>query len=253
MTGDNGKKGQAFYGVFFNLFLGVGVAMGAFFIGKSVEKTMALFKKRASLVRTKGLVERIVQSDKGTLSFSFSITGNDVEVLFEKSKKAQSFLNNFLAEIHFQQAEIAQRNLHLEDRHAHFEPSKYRKEPPKDRYYVSWSVDVETTDLEKIANFQKRLPILEGYSSKEGEGIFSIRGPWYEYTHLEDIRASMIEEATKSARKIAQKFADDSRAQVGRIVLADQGSISVSDEGDGLKKKARVVSFLDFELITPKR
>jgi hypothetical protein len=50
----------------------------------------------------------------------------------------------------------------------------------------------------------------------------------YEYTKLDTIKPEMIGEATKDARRAAEKFADDSGASVGGIRSATQGYFSVS-------------------------
>jgi hypothetical protein len=57
----------------------------------------------------------------------------------------------------------------------------------------------------------------------------------YEYTQLDTIKPAMIGEATKDARRAAEKFADDSGSDVGGIRSATQGYFSVSarDEAGG--------------------
>ncbi|GHS93783.1 hypothetical protein AGMMS49949_07240 [Alphaproteobacteria bacterium] len=70
----------------------------------------------------------------------------------------------------------------------------------------------------------------------------------YRYTRLEDIRADMVAESTRSARKIAKQFALDSQCKVGQIESASQGNIELTEEGDGFMKKARVLSTVYFTL-----
>jgi hypothetical protein len=57
----------------------------------------------------------------------------------------------------------------------------------------------------------------------------------FEYTKLDTIKPEMIGEATKDARRAAEKFADDSGSDVGGIRSATQGYFSVSarDEAGG--------------------
>jgi uncharacterized protein len=57
----------------------------------------------------------------------------------------------------------------------------------------------------------------------------------FEYTQLDTIKPEMIGEATKDARRAAEKFADDSGSDVGGIRSATQGYFSVSarDEAGG--------------------
>lgn len=57
----------------------------------------------------------------------------------------------------------------------------------------------------------------------------------FEYTKLDTIKPAMIGEATKDARRAAEKFADDSGSDVGGIRSATQGYFSVAarDETSG--------------------
>jgi len=74
-----------------------------------------------------------------------------------------------------------------------------------------------------------------------------------------DLRPQLLADATKNARAIAQQFAADSGATVGKIHSANQGSIQIfgsdgNDESAAYSptstpvKKIRVVSTFEFEL-----
>ena len=60
----------------------------------------------------------------------------------------------------------------------------------------------------------------------------------------------MVEEATKNAREVAEKFARDSNSEVGQIRVARQGLFSISnrDVNTPQVKKVRVVTTIDFQL-----
>jgi hypothetical protein len=60
----------------------------------------------------------------------------------------------------------------------------------------------------------------------------------------------MIEEATKKAREVAQKFAIDSNSKLGKIKKASQGQFSISqrDKNNPQIKKIRVVSTVEYYL-----
>lgn len=60
----------------------------------------------------------------------------------------------------------------------------------------------------------------------------------------------MVEEATKNAREVAEKFARDSQAKVGEIRVARQGLFSINDRDQNTPqiKLVRVVSTIDFQL-----
>ena len=72
----------------------------------------------------------------------------------------------------------------------------------------------------------------------------------YLYNSLNDIKPEMIEESTKEARKVAQKFAEDSDSKLGKIKTAYQGQFSISprDNNNPHIKNIRVVSTVVYYL-----
>lgn len=60
----------------------------------------------------------------------------------------------------------------------------------------------------------------------------------------------MIEEATRKARAVAQKFAEDSESTLGKIKKAKQGQFSITprDKNNPHIKKIRVVSTVEYYL-----
>jgi len=70
------------------------------------------------------------------------------------------------------------------------------------------------------------------------------------FTKLNDIKPVMIEEATKNARTVAEKFSQDSKSKLGRIRSASQGQFSIDDRDSNTPfiKKVRVVSTIQYYL-----
>jgi hypothetical protein len=60
----------------------------------------------------------------------------------------------------------------------------------------------------------------------------------------------MIEEATKNAREVAEKFALDSNSKVSKIKSAHQGLFSINDldQNTAYIKIVRVVSTIEYQL-----
>ena len=71
----------------------------------------------------------------------------------------------------------------------------------------------------------------------------------YEYTALNDIKPTMIAEATKNARDAAARFAEDSGSKVGKMKTASQGQFSIEDQSaTPFLKKVRVVTTIVYYL-----
>ena len=72
----------------------------------------------------------------------------------------------------------------------------------------------------------------------------------YIYNGLNAIKPAMIEDATKKAREVADKFASDSNSALGKIKTASQGQFSIRerDKNNPHIKVIRVVSTVQYYL-----
>ncbi|MFT6883564.1 MAG: hypothetical protein ACJAVY_002370, partial [Marinoscillum sp.] len=72
----------------------------------------------------------------------------------------------------------------------------------------------------------------------------------YQFTKLNEMKPPMIEEATKNARLVAEKFALDSESKVGKIRNANQGLFSITDRDQNTPefKIVRIVSTIEYQL-----
>ena len=68
--------------------------------------------------------------------------------------------------------------------------------------------------------------------------------------HQPECAAIQIESATRNAREAAEKFADDSGSELGKIRQAQQGLFSISDRDSTTPyiKRIRVVSTIEYTL-----
>ncbi len=106
----------------------------------------------------------------------------------------------------------------------------------------SQSVDVVRAAINEIGELGK-------------QGVLLNQDPYanrieYSFTKLNDVKPDMIEEATKNAREVAQKFAKDSQSSLGKIKRATQGQFSIYDRDSNTPyiKKVRVVSTVQYYL-----
>lgn len=99
------------------------------------------------------------------------------------------------------------------------------------RYLAKSEFTVRTNDLPKL---QKALS--ESLTLMSKGILLESKNTWrpieYIFTGLNDLKPSMIEEATKNAREVAEKFARDSDASVGKIRTARQGLFTINDRDE---------------------
>ena len=72
----------------------------------------------------------------------------------------------------------------------------------------------------------------------------------YSFNGLNEIKPTMIDEATRNARAAAEKFAKDSDSKLGKIKTATQGVFSIEDRDENTPyiKKVRVVTNVQYFL-----
>lgn len=225
-----------------NLIAGVCVAIGIASVGISLKAGIDHFVDRDRVVTVKGLAERNVQADYVIWPVTFRVTGNDLSALYEKTQTQSEEIRNFLISQGIKAQDISQGTPSVQDLHADF----YGNNLPPERYRMEMAVSVATTDVDTVLKamgnqselIQKGVLFTQNYRTQ-----FSFNG-------LNSIKPEMVEEATKNARSTAQKFAEDSDSELGKIRRASQGQFSIYDRDSNTPyiKRVRVVTTVEYYL-----
>ena len=225
-----------------NLIAGVCVAIGIASVGISLKAGIDHFVDRDRVVTVKGLAERNVQADYVIWPVTFRVTGNDLSSLYEKAQTQSEEIRNFLISQGIKAQDISQGTPSVQDLHADF----YGNNLPPERYRMEMAVSVATTDVDTVLKamvnqselIQKGVLFTQNYRTQ-----FSFNG-------LNSIKPEMVEEATKNARSTAQKFAEDSDSELGKIRRASQGQFSIYDRDSNTPyiKRVRVVTTVEYYL-----
>lgn len=225
-----------------NLIAGVCVAIGIASVGVSLKAGIDHFVDRDRVVTVKGLAERNVQADYVIWPVTFRVTGNDLSALYEKAQTQSEEIRNFLISQGIKAQDISQGTPSVQDLHADF----YGNNLPPERYRMEMAVSVATTDVDTVLKamvsqselIQKGVLFTQNYRTQ-----FSFNG-------LNSIKPEMVEEATKNARSTAQKFAEDSDSELGKIRRASQGQFSIYDRDSNTPyiKRVRVVTTVEYYL-----
>ena len=225
-----------------NLIAGVCVAIGNASVVVSLKAGIDHFVDRDRVVTVKGLAERNVQADYVIWPVTFRVTGNDLSALYEKAQTQSEEIRNFLISQGIKAQDISQGTPSVQDLHADF----YGNNLPPERYRMEMAVSVATTDVDTVLKamvnqselIQKGVLFTQNYRTQ-----FSFNG-------LNSIKPEMVEEATKNARSTAQKFAEDSDSELGKIRRASQGQFSIYDRDSNTPyiKRVRVVTTVEYYL-----
>ena len=236
---NKGKHGEAFI-------LGVAIFLGLAVLGYFVSNSAISLERSERTVTVKGLSEREMPADIAICPIRFNEASNDLNDLFSTIENKTSLIINFLKANGFNHDEISLSSPTILDRlaQAYVEPNKI-----KFRYYATSTITVFRSQVDMVRKTMKKLFEL-GKKGIAIEGQGHRTKTEFLFTKLNDIKPLMIEEATKNAREVAEKFAKDSKSVIGKIKHARQGQFSIVDRDSNTPyiKKVRVVSTVEYYL-----
>ena len=232
-------------GLFFlGIFLAFGVALGGYFISK----TMYNAKIAINTAEAKGLAERRVEADRANWKLIFKVVGakrEEIAKLYMKSEEHQKTIIDLLKESGFDDSEI---EIGVID----YIYKEYRDENQvlvDQKHQLVGSISVETSKVRLVSKVRASVNKLIA------QGIdIENQAPSYLFTELNEIKPDMLREATKNARIAANEFAENAGVSVGSIRSARQGNFFIRDAGESygdtkkIEKDVRVVTTITFYL-----
>ncbi|KAA3633521.1 MAG: SIMPL domain-containing protein, partial [Calditrichaeota bacterium] len=176
----------------------------------------------------------------------FNDASNELESLYATIQKKSGVIEKFLLDNGFSEDEISVSPPSIRDLKAQ---GYYDASKNPFRYTSISTVTVYTEKIDNVLSTQDKLIDLGK------KGIALATQDWdsrvqYLFTKLNDIKPDMIEEATKNAREAAEKFANDSNSEIGKIKSATQGQFTINNRDSNTShiKTVRVVVTLQYYL-----
>ncbi|MGB5322156.1 SIMPL domain-containing protein [Lutimonas sp.] len=227
-----------------SLFLAAAIVIAGYFIG-NIHKTG---KEYDRYVQVKGLSEREVEADLAVWPINAVLTGNDLKTLKDNIENQNKQVYQFFLDQGFSDAELTRGMVNITDARSNLYNNN--NQYTGFRYLSKSEFTVRTKNIKKL---QKALS--ESLTLMSKGIVLGSKNEWrpieYIFTGLNELKPSMIEEATMNARQVAEKFARDSDSKVGPIRVARQGQFSINDRDQNTPeiKIIRVVSTIDYQLI----
>ena len=221
------------------------IAAAAVFMGAMLPLSVAIFKSYDRTVDVKGLCEREVKADKVIWPLTYKVMGNDLAEVLREVESDNAVVLDFLKKGGVPEDQISVSAPQISDKYA----SEYGNNDRVYRYLCTSVISVCTPEVDKVLSLQER------ESSLLKAGVALVASDWenrtqFKFEALNDIKPSMIEEATSNAREVAKKFAKDSGSSLGKIKTASQGTFSIEDRDTNTPylKKVRVVTYVTYYL-----
>lgn len=219
------------------------IAVGILIAGSRIGSGIRSFSDNTRTIEVRGLAEREVKADKVTWNINFEETGDNLTSIYKNIIKEEKEIISFL-----ETNGIAEKDIYMNPPSVYDKNSdRYSSKEKGPRFNVSKSITVSTNNVDVVLSTVKK----QGELLEKGIVInTNAYNTNYEFTGLNSIKPSMIEEATKGAREAAEKFAKDSDSKLGKIKNARQGQFSIEDRDSNTPyiKKVRVVTYVNYYL-----
>lgn len=228
------------------LILGVFLLLGLSALGYLLGNAAIKYKEYERSVTVKGLSEREFNADIVIWPIQFSVADNDLEKLYESTDSSTLRIKKYLEKKGISPTDISFSSPSITDKSAQQYGNMGKAEF---RYTAFQTVTVYSNNIDVVRSVMTTLSDL----GKEGivfTGVNYQAQTEYLFSRLNEVKPEMIEEATRQAREVAQKFAADSQSTLGKIKRASQGQFSINarDQNNPHIKKVRVVSTVEYYL-----
>lgn len=232
------EKGKFYSGLF--------IMIGLIVAGLQIPTAVRELKSFDRTVNVKGLCEREVKADKVIWPLSFKAAGNDLSTVYATAEAQTAKVVDFLKAGGLEESSIRVSTPSVSDKFA----QEYGSAERVYRYIIKCTVTVCSSEVDKVLELRSRQAELV----KAGVA-FDAENSWdnlveFKFEGLNEIKPEMIEEATKNAREVAQKFATDSNSKLGKIKTASQGTFSIENRDSNTPdiKRVRVVTSVTYYL-----
>lgn len=227
------------------MILGVCLILAAGLLGQSLGTGALHVKELDRTVVVKGLAEREVRADVVIWPITFTLADNDLATLYKTLDKQSRQIEAALAAAGIAASEITRDAPAVVDKVA----QQWGNDTARFRYSATQTVTVYSREVEKVRATRGAVADL-GKAGIVFSGDDYNNTTEYLFTGLNDIKPAMVEDATRNAREVAEKFATDSQSTLGKIKRARQGQFSINDRDRNNPhiKKVRVVSTVEYYL-----
>ncbi|MEH6575490.1 MAG: SIMPL domain-containing protein [Amphritea sp.] len=226
--------------------LGLFVFLGLAALGYQLGEAAIKYKEYERIVTVKGLSEREYNADVVIWPIQFVVASNDLETMYDLIQSSTANITDFLAINGIATADISYSSPSITDKSARDWGNNARAEF---RYSANQNVTVYSSKIDEVRAVMGRLSELGKKGIVFNSDTYQAQTE-YLFTRLNQVKPDMVEEATRNAREVAQKFAADSQSSLGRIKQATQGQFSIMprDKNNPHIKKVRVVSTIEYYL-----
>jgi hypothetical protein len=206
--------------------LGLGVALGTATIACTaiIAKTYVQVKESHNSIQVKGYAEKRITAENAVWEGGINASHTELTEAYKQLEQVKArTLELFKAEGYdlkqIKLGSIQRFEVRKKSPDGHYELNEI------ERYNVSQNIEITSDDVHKIANLPSKMNELnlEGFDVTSGYVRF-----YYPSAKLDQLKVSLLAEASKSARERADQFALNSGTKISRLLNARQGVFQVT-------------------------
>lgn len=225
-------------------YAGIAVMVGLIVSGVMLPVAVKQFRMADRTVAVKGLCEREVAADKVIWPIMYKTVGNELTQLYTEIESKNKVVEEYLKNGGIPSEEISVSAPKVSDKYT----QEYGSNDRTYRYVATSTITVCSKDVDKVLSLinSQNVLIKKGIAPENDWDCKTV----FSFESLNEIKPEMIQEATKNAREVALKFAQDSQSKLGKIKSASQGTFTIEDRDASTPhiKKVRVVTGIVYYL-----
>ncbi|MEX0722822.1 MAG: SIMPL domain-containing protein [Gracilimonas sp.] len=228
------------------IIIGASIFLGLVAFGFILGNAAITFKEYERTVTVKGLAEEEHLADIVIWPIQFTEASNQLTEIYDNLESSGEKVRTFLTDRGISEDEISVSTPLVTDKSAQRWGGQ---NDAQFRFVADQTVTIYSENVEQVREVMSQLADLGKQGITLSGDEYQVK-PEYIFNSLNEIKPQMIEAATKEARAVAEKFAEDSNSKLGKIKTAYQGQFSISprDNNNPHIKNIRVVSTVVYYL-----
>jgi hypothetical protein len=184
-------------------------------------KGLADYKQKKYVIQIKGYTTQQITSDMIVWSGIFDVDAENLKDGYNDLESNKEKVKNYLIGKGIAEEDLIFSSISINEKYI---LNEFGNNTNKiDGYNLAQTVTISSSEIYKITEISRNSTELLN------EGVqFESYAPEYHYTKLEDLKASMLADATKDATKRAKLIAENAGSKLGNLTNAKVSSIKVS-------------------------
>lgn len=210
-------------GIIISIVAAIGLIVSAYIISNAYK-----YKYRVNnTINVTGNAKKDFESDIVKWTASYSRKSMDLSEASEQLKRDRDLVKSFLIQRGIKENEILFNAVNIIKDFSYHTDERGNSYNTFSGYSLTQMVSVESRDLDKVDNASREI------STLISQGVeLSSNSPNYYYSKLEDLKLSLIAEASRNAKARAENIAKESGASLGNLLKADLGIFQITGQND---------------------